>query len=139
MDFNPSDIWFLVVVLWMAVMIISNGVDGGGGRRGRLPSACSVQLLSGAGSPHWARRPRWVAALRREYRTRTDLDSITMLEWLREKRQTPAAIERFWRQVLVSAINEELDRMAAIHGFQVFGLGFLSRSNGYEMGVPAVP
>jgi zeta-carotene desaturase len=62
-----------------------------------------------------------------------------MLDWLREKRQTPGAIARFWRQVLVSAVNEELDRMAAAHGFQVFWLGFLARADSYEMGVPAVP
>ncbi|MEO7145883.1 MAG: FAD-dependent oxidoreductase, partial [Bryobacteraceae bacterium] len=48
-------------------------------------------------------------------------------------------IERYWRQVLVSAINEDLDRMAASHGFQVFRLGFLARADAYEMGVPAVP
>lgn len=78
-------------------------------------------------------------AIRRERESRTDLDCITMLDWLREKRQTPGAIERFWRQVLVSAINEELDRMAASHGFQVFWLGFLASAEGYEMGVPAVP
>ncbi len=71
--------------------------------------------------------------------SRTDLDRITMLEWLEEKRQPARAIERFWRQVLVSAINEELDRMAAVHGLQVFRLGFLARKNSYEMGVPAVP
>src|SRR5262249_22581817 len=35
--------------------------------------------------------------------------------------------------------NEELDRMAAAHGFQVFWLGFLARADSYEMGVPAVP
>ena len=62
-----------------------------------------------------------------------------MLDWLREKRQPARAIERFWRQVLVSAINEELDRMAASHGFQVFRLGFLATPNAYEMGIPAVP
>lgn len=78
-------------------------------------------------------------AVRYEYGKRTDLDRITMLEWLREKGQSPKAIERFWNQVLVSAINEELDRMAAIHGLQVFYLGFLSKANAYEMGIPAVP
>lgn len=78
-------------------------------------------------------------AVRYEYGKRTDLDQITMLDWLREKKQTPGAIERFWRQVLVSAVNEDLDRMAAIHGLQVFALGFLSSENAYEMGVPAVP
>jgi len=77
--------------------------------------------------------------LRREHDTRQDLDRISMLDWLREKRQTPGAIARFWRQVLVSAVNEELDRMAAVHGFQVFWLGFLARADSYEMGVPAVP
>lgn len=82
---------------------------------------------------------RALLALRSERKTRTDLDRITMLDWLREKGQTPHAIERFWAQVLVSAINESLDRMAASHGFQVFWLGFLAASNSYEMGVPHVP
>lgn len=82
---------------------------------------------------------RGILALKSEYRARRDLDRITMADWLREKRQTPRAIERFWRQVLVSAINEELDRMAAAHGFQVFWLGFLASSNSSDMGVPAVP
>jgi squalene-associated FAD-dependent desaturase len=78
-------------------------------------------------------------AVRYEYGKRTDLDRITMLEWLREKKQTPRAIERFWRQVLVSAINEDLDRMAAVHGLHVFYEGFLAHADSYEMGVPAVP
>jgi zeta-carotene desaturase len=78
-------------------------------------------------------------ALRRERTRRKDLDRISMLDWLNQKRQTPRAIDRFWRQVLVSAVNEDLDRMAAVHGFQVFWLGFLARADSYEMGVPAVP
>jgi zeta-carotene desaturase len=82
---------------------------------------------------------RGLLALRRERAERGDLDRITMLDWLREKRQPPRAIERFWGPVLVSAVNEELARMAAAHGFQVFWLGFLARSDSYEMGVPAVP
>ena len=82
---------------------------------------------------------RGLLALRRERTRRQDLDSITMLDWLLQKRQTPRAIERFWRQVLVSAINEDVDRMAARHGFQVFWLGFLARADAYEMGVPAIP
>ncbi|HLH01714.1 MAG TPA: hydroxysqualene dehydroxylase HpnE [Bryobacteraceae bacterium] len=78
-------------------------------------------------------------AVRYEYGKRADLDRISMLDWLREKKQTPRAIERFWRQVLVSAISEDLERMAAAHGLQVFALGFLSKADAYEMGVPAVP
>jgi zeta-carotene desaturase len=82
---------------------------------------------------------RALMALRRERKRRADLDRISMLDWLRQKRQTPRAIDRFWRQVLVSAVNEDLDRMAASHGFQVFWLGFLANAEGYQMGVPAVP
>ncbi len=72
-------------------------------------------------------------------RKRADLDRISMSEWLAKHRQTPNAIERYWRQVLVSAINEELDRMAASHGLQVFWLGMLRSLTGYEMGLPSVP
>src|SRR5579859_4868217 len=82
---------------------------------------------------------RAMRAIRREYGTHGDLDRITMLDWLHEKKQPARAIERFWRQVLVSAVNEELDRMAALHGFQVFWLGMLARADSYEMGVPDVP
>jgi squalene-associated FAD-dependent desaturase len=82
-------------------------------------------------------RAMW--SIRREHGRRRDLDRITMLDWLREKRQTETAIGRFWNQVLVSAVNEDLDRMAASHGFQVFWLGFLARANAYQMGIPSVP
>ena len=112
-------------------------------RRGRLPapfhftgSFLRMHCLSAADKRSIARA---LLALRRERTRRKDLDRISMLDWLLQKRQTPHAIDRFWRQVLVSAVNEDLERMAAIHGFQVFWLGFLARSDSYEMGVPNVP
>ena len=64
---------------------------------------------------------------------------ISMLEWLRRRGQTKRAIERFWRVVLVSALDEELDRTDARFGVDVFWKAFLSNSTGYRMGVPAVP
>jgi zeta-carotene desaturase len=64
---------------------------------------------------------------------------ISMLEWLRRRHQTKRAIERFWRVVLVSALDEELDRTDARFGVDVFWKAFLSNSTGYRMGVPAVP
>jgi squalene-associated FAD-dependent desaturase len=112
-------------------------------RRGALPaplhftgSFAKLKFLSLSGKMAVASA---LLAVRYEYGKRTDLDRITMLDWLREKNQPPRVIERFWRQVLVSAINEDLDRMAASHGLQVFSLGFLARADSYEMGVPAVP
>jgi squalene-associated FAD-dependent desaturase len=63
----------------------------------------------------------------------------TMLEWLRSRRQTPAAIDFFWRLVLVSALDEELDRADAQYGVDVFWKAFLSNRTGFRIGVPAVP
>jgi zeta-carotene desaturase len=58
---------------------------------------------------------------------------------LKRRKQTPGAIERFWRVVLVSALDEELDRTDARFGVDVFWKGFLSNRTGYRMGVPSVP
>jgi squalene-associated FAD-dependent desaturase len=63
---------------------------------------------------------------------------ISMLEWLHRHKQTPAAISRFWRVVLVSALSEELDRIDARYGIDVFWKAVLSNKTGYRMGVPAV-
>src|SRR5262249_60606544 len=57
----------------------------------------------------------------------------------RPPRQPPAAIERFWRVILVSALNEELERCSAAYARQIFRTGSLSHRRAYEMGVPAVP
>jgi zeta-carotene desaturase len=62
-----------------------------------------------------------------------------MLEWLRRRGQTQGAIDRFWRVILVSALDEELDRTDARFGIDVFWKAFLASSTGYRMGVPAVP
>ena len=111
-------------------------------QRGLLPAPLhfteAFLKLSFLGLAEKASIARAMLAIRAE-RHRTDLDRITMLEWLQEKKQSPRAIERYWRQVLVSAINEELDRMAASHGFQVFWLGMLADNTSYEMGIPDVP
>jgi squalene-associated FAD-dependent desaturase len=62
-----------------------------------------------------------------------------MMEWLRATRQTHRAIERFWRPILVSALNEEPERCSARYAFQIFRQGFLAHPTAYEMGVPSVP
>ena len=66
-------------------------------------------------------------------------ERVSMLEWLRRRKQTPRAIERFWRAVLVSALAEELDRTDAQYGVDVIWKAVLSNRNGCRMGVPEVP
>ena len=77
-------------------------------------------------------------AMRREC-GRTDLDSMTFASWLAGRWQTDKAMARFWRPVVVSALNEEPERVSAQPAFQVFQQGFLESADGYHMGVPAVP
>jgi zeta-carotene desaturase len=63
----------------------------------------------------------------------------SMLDWLGRMKQTQAAIDRFWRVVLVSALDEELSRMDARYGIDVFWKGFLANRGGYRIGIPSVP
>jgi squalene-associated FAD-dependent desaturase len=112
-------------------------------RRGRLPAP--FHFTGSFWKMHCLSRAEKVAiskallAIRRERTKRKDLERISMLDWLLQKRQPARAIDRFWRQVLVSAVNEDLDRMAAVHGFRVFWQGFMARADAYEMGVPTIP
>jgi zeta-carotene desaturase len=66
-------------------------------------------------------------------------EGISMLAWLKQQRQTQRAIDRFWRVVLVSALDEELDQTDARFGIDVFWKAFLCNNRGYRMGVPIVP
>jgi len=68
-----------------------------------------------------------------------DARGATMLDWLRRRGQTPGAIQRFWQVVLVSALNEELERTDAQYGLDVFWKGFLASRRGFEVGIPCVP
>ena len=67
------------------------------------------------------------------------IGGISMLDWLQRMKQTPAAIERFWRVVLVSALDEELSRTDARYGIEVFWKAFLANKGGYRVGIPSVP
>ncbi len=61
------------------------------------------------------------------------------LSWLLRHGQTQKAINRFWMPVLVSALNEDLDRMSVRYAAQVFRESFLKSAEAGRMGVPSVP
>lgn len=63
----------------------------------------------------------------------------SFLDWLHRHKQTPRAIDRFWKVVLVSALNEDLDRMSVRYATQVFRESFLKSVAAGRMGVPRVP
>ena len=61
------------------------------------------------------------------------------LSWLRKHGQTKRAIERFWSTVLVSALNEDLDRVSCRYAAQVFRESFMNSAEAGRMGVPSIP
>ena len=61
------------------------------------------------------------------------------LAWLRRHGQTQRAIDRFWAPVLISALNEDLDRVSVRYAALVFRDSFLKSAAAGRMGVPAVP
>ena len=63
----------------------------------------------------------------------------SFLNWLRRHGQTERAIDRFWRTVLVSALNEEIDRISVPYAAQVMRESFLKSAAAGRMGVPTVP
>jgi zeta-carotene desaturase len=63
----------------------------------------------------------------------------SMLEWLRRHKQTEQAVRRFWGVVLISALDEVLERTDAQYGVDVFWKAFLANRTGYRIGIPTVP
>src|SRR5262249_28829763 len=63
----------------------------------------------------------------------------SFLSWLRRHGQTERAIDRVWRTVLVSALNEEIDRISVPYAAQVMRESFLKSAAAGRMGVPTVP
>ena len=59
--------------------------------------------------------------------------------WLARHGQTRRAIDRFWNPVLVSALNEELDRVSVHYAAMVFRTSFMQSEQAGWMGVPTIP
>jgi len=59
--------------------------------------------------------------------------------WLQGRWQTQRTIDRFWSVVLVSALNESIDRIGLKYARKVFVDGFLTDRRGFEVQVPSVP
>jgi len=62
----------------------------------------------------------------------------TVLAWLTRQRQTPAAIERFWKVVLVSALADSLDHISLQAARKVFIDGFLAHPTAADVLIPSV-
>jgi squalene-associated FAD-dependent desaturase len=65
--------------------------------------------------------------------------SEDFLSWLRRHKQTEQAIERFWKTVLVSALNESLESISVHYAAQVFRESFMKSAAAGRMGLPSIP
>ena len=63
----------------------------------------------------------------------------TFNQWLIDHGQPRGAVEKFWSLIVVSALNERPQRVAADHAIQVFQEGFLSHQEAHLMGLSAAP
>src|SRR5262249_2468223 len=65
-------------------------------------------------------------------------DGRSFRDWLIQHGQTPRAIERFWKPILVSALSEDLDRIAIPYAAQVVRES-MKAPIARRMGIPSVP
>ncbi|HEY2910807.1 MAG TPA: hydroxysqualene dehydroxylase HpnE, partial [Gemmataceae bacterium] len=69
---------------------------------------------------------------------RADADP-PLRDWLFAHHQTDRTIDRFWSTVLISALNETVDRLGFKYARKVFVEGFMSRRDGFVVHLPTVP
>jgi squalene-associated FAD-dependent desaturase len=62
-----------------------------------------------------------------------------LLPWLLKHKQTRRTIDRFWGIVLVSALNETVDRVGLKYAQKVFRDGFVRHRDAFTVHVPRVP
>ena len=65
-------------------------------------------------------------------------DGTSFQDWLVRHHQTPNAVERFWKPILVSALSEDMDRIAVPYAAQVVRESMKS-PEARRMGIPQVP
>jgi len=62
-----------------------------------------------------------------------------LAEWLKRHKQTPGAVERFWRLVIASALNAEIETISVPYAAMVIRGLFMDSVFGGAMGMSRVP
>ena len=98
-----------------------------------LPKLLRAQAFSPADKMALARAFR--AMLKRIPADSTE----TLAEWLARNKQTRGAIERFWKLVIASALNAEIETIAAPYAAKVIRELFMNSAYAGAMGINTVP
>lgn len=67
------------------------------------------------------------------------LKNKNVADWLKKNFQTGRSIRRLWEPVLVSALNDSLEKLDLATARQVFVESFFKRRDGFHLLVPAMP
>lgn len=99
-----------------------------------LPSFVKLKYLG-----LWDKLTLGYGVLRLVFSSPQALQGISVKQWLLQKGQTNNSIKRFWEPVLVSALNDSLDRLDCEHARKVFRESFFQSRDGFHLLVPEVP
>jgi zeta-carotene desaturase len=70
---------------------------------------------------------------------RAALANISFGDWLARHHQSPAVIRKFYDPVVISALNEDTPRAAALYAIEIFQEAMLRNRHGYTIGLPDCP
>jgi len=70
---------------------------------------------------------------------RHDWRHRTFAEFLDDTGQSPGALDKFWRPLIISAANAQPERTAASVGIHIVQEGMLANRRSFTLGVPRVP
>jgi squalene-associated FAD-dependent desaturase len=69
----------------------------------------------------------------------TDRSTETLGDWLRRHKQTRGAMDRFWRLVIASALNADIENIAVPYAAKVIRELFMNSAEAGAMGMSTVP
>lgn len=101
------------------------------------PSMALFNLLSPAERLSVAHAMR--AMMRIGRAGRAALADVSFGDWLARHHQPPDVIRKFYDPVVISALNEDTQRAAALYAVQVFQEAMLRNRRGYVLGLPDCP
>lgn len=84
-------------------------------------------------------RRAMIRMIRMGHKGRLQWQDRTFLDLLSSLGQSPGTVQLFWDTIIISACNLGCDRVAAIHGIQVFQEAFLPSRFAGIVGIPDVP
>jgi zeta-carotene desaturase len=128
-----------------AIPFLEPGRDGGEARRsdlvpGELPSpAHSMVSFLGASMLSVRDKAGIARGLLEFMRGIPETDEDAFSDWVRRTGQTERAIKRFWVPIIVSTLNDSLERTSTRYAAKVMYESLLKSAEGGRFGIPAEP